>query len=223
MARRGTRRAALGNVQIKVSVMLKQFRRFQTNAFHARIVRKRPRIEHDPRRNFHAESVSGQFRHLSSGHIEEAAAILSNVRRINRIDAEVYRIAPGSSGMFSMNDAQPAVGREINIKPSLVFAKIRCPYAAVILVERSCNRPPVNQIARVINQQPRSVVKTRMREIKIVAHADRTGIRMIAAHNRIAVGGEPRLSEEQTSLRSNRKSSRENASVLYKAAARDHR
>ncbi len=214
--------AAFGQRQIVVAIPLKKFRSFQAGALHARRYGDGPRVEHDARRNFHGEAVGCQLGHLASGHVEEAASVLGDVRRIDGVDAEINGIAPRSSGMVGVHDPQAVVRREINVIAAIVLAEIRSPYAAVITRKRGRYGTPVDQIARVPDQKSGRVIKAGVREIKIVADANRAGIRMVSAENRIAVRGGACLRQEQTSLRGKGKAGGQGGSVLNKAAAIDH-
>src|SRR6185437_16084176 len=107
-----------------------------------------------------------------------------------------------------MDDVQLAVGREVDVEVVPVFAEIRRPDDAGKRVQRGGYRPPVDEVLRVPDDQPRHVIKARVREIKIIAHANGTRIRMIATEDRVAKRRRPSLRKGEARSGWQRESSR---------------
>ncbi len=218
---RGSSGSSFGDRQIVVAVVLQNFGSFEACALHARGERHRPRLEHNARRYFHCESIGGEFGHLSTSHVEQAAAIFRNVRGIDGVDAEIDGIAPRASRMIGVHDAQAVVRREVNVIAALVLAEIRSPNASVIPMQSRSHGTPVDEIARMPDQQSRCVVEAGVRHEEVVADADRARVRMISAENRVAVGCGRGLRQQR--VRRNRYCGRDERGVLEKAAASSHR
>ena len=113
---RGSAGPALRDVEVEHPVVLKQLRAFKTGALHARSCGNGPRLKGGTRRRLDVKSIGCQLRHLPSIHVEEAATVLRDVRRIDGTDAKVDRFAPRTFRMIGMHNEEAIVGREVDVK-----------------------------------------------------------------------------------------------------------
>ena len=68
-----------------------------------------------------------------------------------------------------------------------ILAEVRSPDGAVVAAKRRGDRPPVDEVFGVPDEQPRSVIEAGVSEVKIVAHADGTAVRVVAAEDGVAI------------------------------------
>jgi len=87
-----------------------------------------------------------------------------------------------------MNYEEVVIRREVDKETALVLTEIGGPYAAIIAPQRRSDGTPINQIQRMPDQQPGSIVEAGMRKVKLSTDPNGAGIRVIAAHDRIAIG-----------------------------------
>ena len=120
-----------------------------------------------------------------------------------------------------MHYAQPVIRRKINVEVIFILTKIRSPNATIISVKGGGYRSPVDQISRVPDQQAGHVVEAGVGEIKIVADPNGASIRMVAAHDRIAVSALHGLGEPKVCGTSGQRSGQD-GSISDKAAAGNH-
>ena len=152
------------------------------------------------------------------GRLEELPGVLPLILPPH---AEIDRLAPGAGWAVGVNHAEAAVGGEVDIKLLLVLAEIGSPDRAVVAVKRGGDRAPVHQVARVPDQQPGGVVKAGVGEVEVVADANGAGIGVVAAQDRIAVGG-CGLAQDKTGLGRESEGGGSNGGVPDKAATSDH-
>ena len=95
---------------------------------------------------FTDKAIGVELGHSAAGHIEKAPAILGDVRRIDCLDAQIDRLAPGAGRVIGMDNLEAAGGREIDVEVILILAEVRRPDRAVIAMKRRGNRTPVDQI-----------------------------------------------------------------------------
>ena len=97
---------------------------------------------------------------------------------------------PRSGGMIGVDHPQADRRRGSKCRSALGTRRGRaprpCPRSEC---RRGGDRAPVHQVAAVPDQQPGSVVKAGVGEVKVVADADRAGVGVVAAEDGIAIAG----------------------------------
>jgi hypothetical protein len=86
-----------------------------------------------------------------------------------------------------MHNLQASCGREIQVEMILILAEVRSPDRTVIAMKRCSNRPPVDEVGGVPDQESRSVIETRVSEVEVIAHSDRTAVRVVATEDGVAI------------------------------------
>ena len=187
--------AALRNIQVEVAIVLDDLWAFKAGAFYAHVCGQWPRVKDHALRCFYGEAVGIELGHLPAGKVEKAAAVFSDMRRVDVANAEVDGLAPWAGGSGSVRDVNLAGGGEIDVELALILAEVWRPHSAVVLMQRGSNGLPVDEVARVPDKQAGCVVKAGVGQVELVAHAQRTAVRMIAAQDGVAVSGALRKSE----------------------------
>jgi hypothetical protein len=86
-----------------------------------------------------------------------------------------------------MHNLQVPCCRKIEVEMVLILAEVRSPDGTVIAMKRCGNWPPVDEVGRVPDQEPGSVIETRVSEVEVIAHSDGTAVRVVATENRVAI------------------------------------
>src|ERR1035437_231864 len=201
MARGGAGRSALSNIHIKVAAVLKNFWTFEAGALHARSGGHWPGVDDDLRRQLYRKTIGVELGHSAASHVQEAPAVFSNVGRVDGTDAEINGLAPGAGRVIGMHNLQVPCGWEIKVEMLLILAEVRSPDRSVVTMKCCSNQPPVNEISRVPDQEPGSVIKTRVSEVEVISHADRTAVRVVATKDGIAIDAR-RLSQREVCFES---------------------
>ena len=120
-----------------------------------------------------------------------------------------------------MHDAQAAVCREVDVEVVLVLAEVGSPDRAVVAPQSRSHGAPVDQVARMPDEQAWSVVEAGVGEIEVVADADGAGVRVVAAKDGIVVDGSW-FGQSEGALRSGSDGDGGGGSIQSKASAGEH-
>src|ERR1035438_7359720 len=187
MARSGAGCSALSNIHIKVAVMLLHLGTFKASAFHAQTGGHGPGIDDDLRLHLHRKTIGVELGHPAASHVEKASAVFRYVGRVDGTDAQIDGLAPGARRVIGMHNLQVPCRREIQVEMILILAEVRSPDRTVIAMKRCSNRPPVDEVSRVPDQEPRSVIESTATHPQFTAHADRTPVRVVATEDGVAI------------------------------------